>query len=63
VTVLGSQYTDVEFVSDIQDSTDFNNNETGFIVTFDADRIEGFANASDVHKITLETAPHTGATP
>jgi hypothetical protein len=63
VTVLGSQYTDVEFVSDIQDSTDFNNNETGFIVTFDADRKEGFANASDVHKITLETAPHTGATP
>jgi hypothetical protein len=62
VRVLGSQYTDVEFVSDIQDSTDFNNNETGFIVTFDADRIEGFANASDVHKITLETAPHTGAT-
>jgi hypothetical protein len=62
VTVLGSQYTDVEFVSDTQDSTDFDNNETGFLVTFDADRIEGFANASDVHKITLETAPHTGAT-
>ena len=62
MTVLGSQYTDVEFVSDTSTAVDFNANETGFLVTFDADRIEGFANASDVHKITLETAPHTGAT-
>jgi hypothetical protein len=65
VTMMGTQYTDVEFVSDTSggaDGIDFNANETGFLVTFDAGSIEGFANASNVFKITLETAPHTGAT-
>jgi len=62
VTALGSQYTDVDLLNDTSDATDFNANETGFQVTFDADNLENFANASDVYKITLETAPHTGAT-
>jgi len=62
VRTLGSQYTDVEFISDTTTATDFNANETAFQITFDGDLASSFANTKDVYKITLETAPHTGAT-
>jgi hypothetical protein len=62
VRTLGSQYTDVEFISDTTTATDFNANETAFQITFDGDLVSSFANTKDVYKITLETAPHTGAT-
>jgi len=62
VRTLGSQYTDVEFISDTTTATDFNANETAFQITFDGDLASSFANTKDVYKITIETAPHTGAT-
>jgi len=62
VRTLGSQYTDVEFISDTTTATDFNANETAFQITFDGDLAASFADTKNVYKITLETAPHTGAT-
>ena len=61
VSVMGSQATDVELMNDTSTSTDFTDNLTAFQITFNADSFVN-ANASDVYKITLETAPHTGAT-
>lgn len=65
VTVMGAQGTSgattVELLNDTSTSTDFSGNATAFQVTFDADTFVN-ANASNVYKITLETAPHTGAT-
>ena len=62
VRTMGTQYTDVELLNDTSTSTDFTNNQTGFWITFDGDLASSFANTKDVYKITLETAPHTGAT-
>lgn len=62
VRTLGSQYTDVEFISDTTTATDFDANQTAFQITFDGDLASSFANTKDVYKITLETAPNTGAT-
>jgi hypothetical protein len=62
VSTLGGQYTDVELLNDTSESTDFTTNATAFQITFDGDLASSFANTKDVYKITLETAPHTGAT-
>jgi hypothetical protein len=63
VSVMGSQFTDVELMNDTSDSTDFTTNATAFWITFDADpNNSNWANTKNVYKITVETAPHTGAT-
>jgi hypothetical protein len=62
VRTMGSQYTDVELLNDTSTSTDFTSNSTAFQITFDGDLAASFADTKNVYKITLETAPHTGAT-
>ena len=62
VSTLGGQYTDVELLNDTSESTDFTTNATAFQITFDADNASNFADTNDAYKITVETAPHTGAT-
>jgi hypothetical protein len=62
VSTLGGQYTDVELLNDTSESTDFTTNATAFQITFDADNASNFADTKNAYKITLETAPHTGAT-
>ena len=62
VRTMGSQYTDVELLNDTSTSTDFTSNSTAFQITFDPDTVANFADAKDIYKITLETAPNTGAT-
>ena len=62
VRTLGSQYTDVELLNDTSTSTDFTSNQTAIQITFDGDLAASFADTKNVYKITLETAPHTGAT-
>ena len=61
VSTLGGQYTDVELLNDTSESTDFTTNATAFQITFDADNASNFADTKDAYKITVETAPHTGA--
>lgn len=58
VTAMSRQYTDVELLNDTSDATDFNNNATSFLITFDPDQVANFADARDVFKITLETSVH-----
>ena len=62
VSTMGFQYTDVELLNDTSTTTDFDENETAFQITFDADNASNFADTKNAYKITLETAPHTGAT-
>ena len=62
VRTMGTQYTDVELLNDTSTATDFDGNQTAFQITFDGDLASSFANTKDVYKITLETAPNTGAT-
>jgi hypothetical protein len=63
VGVMGSQFTDIELMNDTSTSTDFTTNVTAFWISFDADpNNSNWANTKDVYKITVETAPHTGAT-
>ena len=62
VSTMGSQYTDVELLNDTSTTTDFDANDTAFQITFDADNASNFADTKNAYKITLETAPHTGAT-
>jgi hypothetical protein len=62
VSTMGFQYTDVELLNDTSTATDFDANETAFQITFDADNASNFADTKNAYKITLETAPHTGAT-
>jgi hypothetical protein len=62
VRTLGSQYTDVELLNDTSTSTDFTSNQTAIQITFDPDTAANFADTKNVYKITLETAPNTGAT-
>jgi hypothetical protein len=58
VTAMSRQYTDVELLNDTSDATDFNANQTAFLITFDPDQVASFADARDVFKITLETNNH-----
>jgi len=45
--------------TDVEAATDSTTDTTGSLqITFDADRIASFANAGQVYKITVETAPH-----
>ena len=62
VRTMGSQYTDVELLNDTSTATDFTSNSTAIQITFDGDLAASFADTKNVDKITLETAPHTGAT-
>jgi hypothetical protein len=62
VSTMGSQYTDVELLNDTSTTTDFDADDTAFQITFDADNASNFADTKNAYKITLETAPHTGAT-
>lgn len=62
VSTMGFQYTDVELLNDTSTATDFDANDTAFQITFDADNASNFADTKNAYKITLETAPHTGAT-
>jgi hypothetical protein len=62
VRTMGSQYTDVELLNDTSTSTDFTSNQTAIQITFDPDTVANFADAKNIYKITLETAPNTGAT-
>lgn len=59
VTSLSQQYTDVELLNDTSDATDFNNDDTAFLITFDPDQLANYADATQVYKITLETNDHT----
>lgn len=58
VTAMSRQYTDVELLNDTSDATDFNANQTAFLITFDPDQVANFADARDVFKITLESSTH-----
>jgi hypothetical protein len=63
VRVMGSQFTDVDLMNDTSTSTDFTTNATALLISFDADpNNTNLANTKNVYKITVETAPHTGAT-
>jgi hypothetical protein len=63
VSVMGSQFTDVDLMNDTSTSTDFTTNATALLISFDADpNNTNLANTKNVYKITVETAPHTGAT-
>ena len=62
VSTMGTQYTDVELLNDTSTATDFDGNATAFQITFDPDTAANFADTKNVYKITLESAPHTGAT-
>jgi hypothetical protein len=62
VRTMGTQYTDVELLNDTSTATDFNDNLTAFQITFDGDLASSFADAKNIYKITVETAPNTGAT-
>jgi hypothetical protein len=53
------QYTDVELLNDTSTSTDFDNDNTSFLITFDPDQVANFADATQVYKITLESNDHT----
>ncbi|CAB4573680.1 unannotated protein [freshwater metagenome] len=59
VTSMSRQYTDVELLNDTSDATDFNANESAFLITFDPDQVENFADAREVFKITIESNNHT----
>ncbi len=59
VTAMSRQYTDVELLNDTSDATDFNANQTAFLITFDPDQVASFADARDVFKITLESSTHS----
>ena len=59
---MGTQYTDVALLNDTSTATDFDGNATAFQITFDPDTAANFADTKNVYKITLESAPHTGAT-
>jgi hypothetical protein len=58
VTAMSRQYTDIELLNDTSDATDFNANQTAFLITFDPDQVASFADARDVFKITLESSTH-----
>jgi hypothetical protein len=58
VTAMSRQYTDVELLNDTSEATDFNANQTAFLITFDPDQVASFADARDVFKITLESSTH-----
>jgi len=64
VTMMSNQYTDVELLTDVDaGSTEYTDNLNSFQLTFDPDTYANFADAKDVFKITLQTAPHVpGAT-
>jgi hypothetical protein len=59
VTSMSQQYTDVELLNDTSDATDFNANESSFLITFDPDQVANFADATQVYKITIESNNHT----
>ena len=59
VTSMSRQYTDVELLNDTSTSTDYDNNNTSFLITFDPDQLASFADATQVYKITLESNDHT----
>jgi hypothetical protein len=63
VTMMSNQYTDVEMLTDTSTATEFDSNQSSFQITFDPDTYANFADAKDVFKITLQTAPRIpGAT-
>ena len=55
VTSKSLQYTEVELLNDTSDATDFNANINAFIITFNADQVANYADATQVYKITVET--------
>ena len=59
VVSMSKQYTDVELLNDTSATTDFSNNNTSFLITFDPDQMANFADAKDVYKITIESNDHT----
>ena len=59
VTSMSRQYTDVELLNDTSTSTDFDNDNSSFLITFDPDQLASFADATQVYKITLESNDHT----
>jgi hypothetical protein len=59
VTSMSKQYTDVELLNDTSTSTDFDGNNTSFLLTFDPDQVANFADATQVYKITIESNDHT----
>lgn len=59
VTSMSRQYTDVELLNDTSTSTDYDGNNTSFLLTFDPDQVANFADATQVYKITIESNDHT----
>ena len=59
VTSMSKQYTDVELLNDTSATTDYDNNNTSFLLTFDPDQVANFADATQVYKITIESNDHT----
>jgi len=58
-TAMSRQYTDVELLNDTSTSTDYDGNNTSFLLTFDPDQVANFADATQVYKITIESNDHT----
>jgi hypothetical protein len=56
---MSRQYTDVELLNDTSTSTDYDGNNTSFLLTFDPDQVANFADATQVYKITIESNDHT----
>lgn len=59
VTSMSQQYTDVELLNDTSTTTDYDQNNTSFLITFDPDQVANFADATQVYKITIESNDHT----
>ena len=58
VTMVSSQYTDIELLTDTT-SSEFANDESSFQLIFDPDQTSSFADASQIYKITLQSTNHS----
>lgn len=54
VTMVSSQYTDIELLTDTT-SNEFANDESSFQLVFDPDQTSSFADASQIYKITIQS--------
>ena len=58
VTMVSSQYSDIELLTDTT-SSEFANDESSFQLIFDPDQTSSFADASQIYKITLQSTNHS----
>jgi len=55
VRMVGTQYTDVDILTDTTSATEFNANQGQIQITFDPDRTVSAADASVIRRITIQT--------